>query len=199
LQFVREVLALSDPEEDEDPLPIFYLVESRTCPADGTGFKQRLADQQAFESEFIGASAEECEQWEREQTSETNFIVHGLIAIADAQSAKDGTLLISSYQWEDPEPEEDEEDDAPFPPFGHLPPRDKANTWWHYRVKPEHVYWTLLDLGEFGVLEASLPYYGYKDRITDEHGIFDTAKARRIMFGEDPETVIADHSAEEET
>ena len=42
---------------------------------------------------------------------------------------------------------------------------------------------------EFGVIEAALPYYGYKDRLTNECGVFNVVKARRIYLGEDPEAV----------
>jgi len=188
---VPQVLALRNPEYDD--VPMFYLVESRVCPTSREGFKETLQDGEVFETDFIGASEEDCQRWERENTPQVNFIAKGLIAIIDARSVKDGTILIQSYQEESLHSEEDETKlDIGFPAFGILPPRDKANTWWSYRVKFEDAFAVLLDLGEFGILEAELPYYGYKDRLTDEHGVFNVAKAQRITFGEEPEAVLGE-------
>jgi len=179
-------------------VPLFHLVESRECPTTSEGFKQGLQEGEAFETDFIGASEQDCQQWVRENAPRVNFIVPDLIAIADARSAKDDTILIQKYQYEAPPPVDGEDDelDGSFPPFGRLPPRDKGNTWWSYRVESKGAYDALLDLGEFGVFEARLPYYGYKDRLTDEHGVFNVAKATRITLGEDPETVIGEESGQ---
>jgi hypothetical protein len=52
----------------------------------------------------------------------------------------------------------------------------------------------LLYLGEFGILEADLPYYGYKNRLTGKRGIFNVTKVRHIYLGEDPEAVLDEDS-----
>jgi hypothetical protein len=126
----------------------------------------------------------------KENAARVNFIVPDLIAIVDARSAKDGTILIQVYQ----DDYTSSEDEPGFPPFGILPPPDKGNTWWSYRVDCKDVPDVLLDLGEFGIIEAALSYYGYKDRLTNERGVFDAVKARRIFLGEDPEAVLNDDS-----
>jgi len=176
----------------EDPYStrVFYLAQSRVCPTSYEELKERLEENEPFETDFIGVSEEDCQQWVKENAAQVNFIVPDLIAIADARSAKDGTILIQVYQH-DYTPSEDE---PGFPPFGILPSPDKSHTWWSYRVDLEGAPEALLDLGEFGVIEAALPYYGYKDRLTDEHGIFNAKKAKRITLGEDPETVLNEGS-----
>ena len=151
-----------------------------------------MGDNKTFETDFIGASEEDCQQWVQENAPQVKFIVPDLIAIADARSAKDGTILIQVYQHEAPPDEEELEEDVP--PFAKLPPRDKSNTWWSYRVDFKDAPDALLDLGEFRVLEAALPYYGYKDKLTDERGVFNVAKAKRITLGEDPEVVLGEDS-----
>jgi hypothetical protein len=151
-----------------------------------------LGDNETFETDFIGASEEDCQQWVQENAPQTNFITPDLIAIADARSAKDGTILLQAYQDELPLDEEEFEGDVPS--LAKLPPRDKNNTWWSYRVDLKDAPEALLDLGEFGILEADVPYYGYKDRLTDERGVFNVANAKRITLGEDPEAVLGQDS-----
>ena len=40
---------------------MFYLVELRTCPDTGDGFKEELKDGKTFETDFIGASMQDCQ------------------------------------------------------------------------------------------------------------------------------------------
>jgi hypothetical protein len=181
-------------------VPRFYLVESRVVPVSRKGFKRQLGENETFESDFIGASVEDCQKWERENSPEVNFIVRELIVIVDARSAKDNTVLIQRYQRETPPIDTGEEDlRRHWPPFGILPPPDKDDTWWSYRVKLEDANDALLDLSEFGIMEARPTYYGYKDRLTDEHGVFNVVKGRRITFGEDPETVLNEEPGSPQT
>jgi len=150
-----------------------------------------LGDDETFVTEFIGASEEDCQQWVQENAR--NFIVPDLIAIADARTAKDGTILIQPYQHE--VPPELEDLDMAWPSFGKLPPRDKSNTWWGFRIEIKDAPEALLDLGEFGIIEADLPYYGYKNRLTDERGVFNVVKARRItLSNEDAEAILGEDS-----
>jgi hypothetical protein len=60
----------------------------------------------------------------KENAAQVNFIVSDLIAITDAHSAKDGTILIQVYQ-DDYTPSKNE---PGFPLFGILSPPDKSNT-----------------------------------------------------------------------
>jgi hypothetical protein len=167
----------------------FLLAESRVCPTSLDDFVTTLGENETFETDFIGASEKVCQQFMKQNYR--NFITTDQITIADARTAKDGTILIQVYQEEAPLYDEDV---PPWPGFGILPPRDRDNTWWSYRVNLEHAPQALLDLGGFGVLEAALPYYGYKDRLTDKRGVFNVTKAGRITLGEDPETVLREDS-----
>src|SRR5205814_9191488 len=99
--------------EDDTSTPLFHLVESRVCPTSSEGFKTGLGDNETFETDFIGASEEDCQQWVQENAPQVKFIVPDLIAIADARSAKDGTILIQVYQHEAPPDEEELEGDVP--------------------------------------------------------------------------------------
>jgi len=150
-----------------------------------------LGDGETFETEFIGASEEDCQKWERENSDKVNFINPALIAIADARTAKDQTLLIQLYQLPVlPTPE----DELSWPEIGEIPPPDKENTWWSYRVSFKDVPEAILALGPQGMHEDNLPYYGLKDRLTDENGFFNVVKARRIAMGEDYEAVLSEDS-----
>jgi len=170
---------------------MFWLVESRICPAEYKGFKHELGDGETFETEFIGASEEDCQKWEREISDEVNFINRALIAIADARTVKDQTLLIQFYQLSAlPTPE----DNLPWPEFGDLPPPDKENTWWSYRVSFKDAAEAILALGPHGIEDNDLPYFGLKDRLTDENGVFNVVKARCIALGEDYEAVLNEDS-----
>ena len=70
----------------------------------------------------------------------------------------------------------------------------QVQTWCSYRVNFKDAPDAVLDLGEFGIIEAKVPYYGYKDKLTDERGVFNVAKAKRIALGEDPEAVLGEDS-----
>jgi hypothetical protein len=176
--------------EDDDTTPSIYLIESHTCPTAPDNLKSVLEPDETFQSDFIGASEEDCQQWTREMAPKVNFIVPDVLVIADARGAEDDTVLVQSYQAETTGTDEDLE--PTFPPFGILPPPDKANTWWSFRVKRTDALQAMLDLGEFGIPETVLAYYGYKERLTDEQGVFDVARASRITLGEDPEAVLSE-------
>ena len=168
-----------------------WLVESRICPTERRGFKDKLEDGETFKTEFIGASEEDCQKWERENSVKAKVVNPALIAIADARTAKDQTLLIQFYQLPVlPTPE----DMLPWPELGELPPPDKEYTWWSYRVSFKDAAEALLALGPECMGEVDVPYYGLKDRLTDENGVFNVVKARRIAMGEDYEAVLSEDS-----
>lgn len=78
-------------------LTMFYLVESRVGPTDRPGFKYELTNDETFESEFIVASKLDCQRRALEQQSQNNLVEQDFIAIADARSARDNTLLLQYY------------------------------------------------------------------------------------------------------
>ncbi|KAF2275746.1 uncharacterized protein EI97DRAFT_434150 [Westerdykella ornata] len=153
-----------------------YLVQSRNLPNDRSGFKMLLNEGEDFETEFIGASPEECQKWTREKSVQVDFIHQYVLVIADERTSRDGTILV---QWFN----EDLGDEEPleFPPYGVLP---KTNTWYDFRIDPK-AFFRL-----FAALESTSPdvayptYYGRKDELTDENGVFDVIKAVRTIVGE---------------
>ncbi|PMD31073.1 hypothetical protein L207DRAFT_573147 [Hyaloscypha variabilis F] len=155
---------------------MFYLVESRTCPDNAEGFKEELQDVEAFSSEFIGASVQECQNWALQNWFQVNFIEQDFIAIADARSAVDNTLVVQFYgRALDPE------DPVEFEGFGVLP--HESDTWVEWRIEPRWACWVFSDLTH-GALEMSYPVYlGLKEELTDENGVFDAAEAQRLVCG----------------
>ncbi|PVH95934.1 hypothetical protein DM02DRAFT_536308 [Periconia macrospinosa] len=153
----------------------FWLLESQECPSDSSGLKSQLADDETYDaSAFIGASEEDCQAWYQRHVDKVNFIEEESIAIADARTARDGTILIQYYQ---------EVEGEECPPFGVLPP--KADTWYDFRIRPEHTARLLANLSHVAS-DVSFPrYFGRKEEFTDENGVFDPEKADREVLGDD--------------
>lgn len=159
---------------------IFYLVESRAGPSDGQGFKAELNDDETFETDFIGASEQDCQQWAVEKQSQHNIIEQDIIAIADVRSATDSTLLMQHYVHK----EADGEEPLQFGRYGVLP--RERDTWHDFRIDPSGADNVLAAL-EYVTFDVSYPvYFGHKEELTDEHGVFDVARAQRLMEDEDP-------------
>lgn len=147
-------------------------MESKVLPADRSGFKTSLQEGETFETDFIGASLEDCQAWAQENWYQVNFIEQDIIAFMDARSAQDKTVVISHYVH--PEPGTPQR----FPPFGVLP--RETDTWYNYRV--EFSYAPILDAQfGYGSSECWYPaYYGRKEDFTDEQGVFNVAEAERF-------------------
>ena len=169
----------------------FYLVESRVCPSTPEGFKNELRDDETFETDFIGASEQDCQSWALEQQSRVNFIEHDIIAIADARGARDGTLLMQWYAAElEPLPE-DAGDPGPafnFPKFGVLP--KESNLWYDFRVDYTESVDVIVCLNYVSPDGVYPVYFGLKEELTDERGVFDVVRARRLVRGEDPDGLL---------
>lgn len=160
----------------------YYLVESNVLPEDQSGLKRELRDDDTFESDFIGASPEECQAWALEKSLQVKFIQQYVMAIVDERSAQDKTILMSWYIY----PQLCEPPFMQFPPFGTLPRRQDVNTWINFRIKyedgPELQYaWSYGDPD--GVYAAFL---GNREAFTDEHGVFDVARAEEWSLTYDP-------------
>jgi hypothetical protein len=163
-------------------LKLFYLIESKTYPNKREVFRKELKDDETFESEFIGASEEECQKWALEKQFQVKFLDQDIIAIADARSAKDDTLLIQYYarDMDPPEPY------LEFPGFGVLP--KKRNIWYDYRIDYKDAAQVHASLQHVSP-DCSYPtYFGRKEQLTDEHGVFNVAKATLFCEGKDPDT-----------
>jgi len=161
--------------------PIFFLVESHVCPSSEDGFKVELKDNETFETDFISASEQDCQKWTLEKQFQVNFIEQNIIAIADARSTRDGTLLIQFY-----DEELDNSEPLEFGEFGELP--REHNKWYDFRVDYKGASLVTVDLTN-GPIDYVYPvYFGRKEELTDKHGVFNVAKADRLVRGQDPDT-----------
>lgn len=154
---------------------LFNLVESRAGPnGDEQGFKRALREADTFETDFIGASEQDCQAWAMEMQSRYNFIEQDLIGILDERSARDGTLLMQFYSRE---PGLDVGDQVMLP---------KENDTWHsFRIDYQHAEMVSASL-QYGDFEVIYPvYFGRKEELTDAHGVFDVARAERICSGKE--------------
>jgi hypothetical protein len=76
--------------------------------------------------------------------------------------------------------------DIDFPGFGILPP--KRNTWYDFGINYKRAPLVLIHLC-YGPIDSVYPtYFGRKEELTDEHGVFDVAKVDRLVQGKDPDT-----------
>ena len=150
---------------------MFRLVGSSKSPSDDQEFKQALADNENFATDFIGASEQECRQWALENQFQSNQIDRDFFAIADKQSTSDDTLSLQYYN---------RGSGFEFGRFGILP--QKQNEWYNFRVTYSgalEVYNALL----FTEPDVSYPsYFGRKEELTDENGIFNVAKAKELSL-----------------
>lgn len=107
----------------------FFLVESQVCPNKEEKFKTKLKNDEPLKSEWLGASAQDCQKWTLEKQYQVNFIEQDIIIIVDARSAEDDTLLIQYYsrQINNLKPFE-------FPGFGALP--REYDVWYDFRIDP---------------------------------------------------------------
>ncbi|KAF2277203.1 uncharacterized protein EI97DRAFT_397220 [Westerdykella ornata] len=153
------------------------LVQSCDVPSDPTGFKTQLKEGEDFETEFIGASQEDCQKWTREKSAQVNFINPYVLVIADERTARDGT--ISAQFYSEGMGKEDEEMPLEFPGYGVLPP--KSDTWYDYRIDPKAFFRLSAALDSTAIDVAYPIYYGRKDELTDENGVFDVIKAFRTI------------------
>lgn len=126
-----------------------------------------LQEDEPFDSAFINASEEQCKSWALEKQYKVNFIEQNIIGIADARTARDGTILMCRYKTDVPP--------VDFPEWGPLPPQ--VNTWYNWRIKPSgaaEVYISMM----YGPPESVLPtYFGRREDLTNENGVFDTENA----------------------
>ena len=159
---------------------MFYLVESREGPPNGQRLRTQLQDNETFDTDFIGATPTDCQRWASERCSHDLFPFQNLVAIVDARSAKDGTLLMQRYVKvaEGTEP-------LTFGAYGVLP--RETNTWYDFRVDRRQAGRVVAAL-TITSPEVTYPiWYGNKERFTDEHGVFDVQETDRYCNAVDPD------------
>ncbi|KAF1936513.1 hypothetical protein EJ02DRAFT_470390 [Clathrospora elynae] len=148
---------------------LFCIVEE----AKPSGLKSELAGDEAFETAFVGASEEDCQNLTLKRQDTAMFIEPNIIGIADARTARDDYILMQWYR---------EGEGEHCPPYGVLPP--KPNTWWDFRIHPEQADRVIAGL-HFVESDVSCPrYFGRKEELTDENGVLDAAKADRMVNGD---------------
>jgi hypothetical protein len=149
----------------------FFLVESRSGPSNGQPFIEILKEGETFETDFVDASKQDCQKWALEN-DKSRTIVDGLIAILDARSAKDRTLVIQFYN--DPKGPKLECGD-----FGILP--KEFGVWYEFRIDYKKAFDVIasFEVGDYDKVYSV--YFGRKEELTDEHGVFDVAKAEVLM------------------
>ena len=152
---------------------MFYLVESRDGPPSGQRFKDKLEDDETFDTDFISATPEECQRWAVERRRHDLSFHDCIIAIVDARSAKDGTLLMQRYATHN----------HPFGGYGLLPP--EKNVWCDFRVHVRDAAKAELALIHVSPNVSYPCWFGNKERFTDENGVFNVDEADRYSIGED--------------
>jgi hypothetical protein len=73
-----------------------------SAPTDRPGFKHELKYDETFESDFIGASGQDCQKWAVEQTAQNTRIEGGVLAIADTCSGRDDTIVMQFFNRQEP-------------------------------------------------------------------------------------------------
>ncbi|KAF2871422.1 hypothetical protein BDV95DRAFT_618837 [Massariosphaeria phaeospora] len=175
--FIHKILAVN--KQDEESCKTFFLVESQDFPKHNRAFKESLKANEDFETEFVGASEQECRNWAREHQKHGEFIEHNIVAIADSRTAKDSTISLPVYK---------EHDQCKFEGYGILPPT--PNAWYDWRVNAQGAAKVLIHL-RYGPMETGWPtYFARKAELTDEDGVFDVTKADRVVCDQDTEICI---------
>jgi hypothetical protein len=143
----------------------FLLVESHDPPSDESGWKEKLSDNDAFDTPFVGSSEQDCQTWLLKKQTEFNYIEPNILGIADARTAKDGTISMHWYHhgegWD-------------IKPYGVLPP--KPGSWYEFRIKPENAARLLADLNFVEPDVVYEQYFGHPEDFTDGNGVFDPKK-----------------------
>lgn len=151
IKFVREALNFSDYAPDiPDP---WLLVESKPNLKDTSLFKKQLkARDETTDSEFIGASPQDCEAWMLAEQDELNFMEFNILFIADARSARDETLLASVYRREQGVygAEAGKSEGVKAPP--------EPNSWYHFRIDFKEA-WNLHSDVNYGPPGQVEPFY----------------------------------------
>ncbi|KAH9895475.1 hypothetical protein F4778DRAFT_747007 [Xylariomycetidae sp. FL2044] len=161
-----DFMSISDLFDDDDTSP-FGLVESRTLPERKEGaFKDRVADIDSFQTEWIDASEKDCQLF-CEQAKEKKHPVFLTLIIADKRGAQDDTVLVQHKAG--PGIDLDEQ--------GRLPLPEQEGKWQSFRVDWTKAHTAYTHLHYCRPAAVYPMYYKTKDEITDKKGVFDVDKA----------------------
>lgn len=169
---VHEVLL--NARENSSVPGLFAYIAARGSPDNEAGLTTEILPGASVSSDFINAPEEDCQQWSLDEAQKCRSLDRGVLAIADARTAIDGTI---SFQINLLEMQ------VEFPRYGLLPQHPYA--WHHYRIDTRHApvaYAALL----FTEPDVTYPvYFGRKEEFTDEQGVFDTTRAARAIDKKD--------------
>lgn len=154
---------------------LFFIVESSNGPRTGYSFRHTLTDNKPIQSDFIGASVQDCEQWTLEKRHQDKAVQSDIIAIMDERSIRDNTLLILFYA----------EFSEGMGELGALPP--KIYEWYDFRIHYTDVLMIKASLCYIDPQVTFPRFFGRKEELTDEDGVFNVKKAQGLIVG--PESV----------
>lgn len=185
-QVVSKVLNYIKEKDGYDP---FSLVESRQPPAEGKEFKMELGKEEVFQTEFIGASVEECRAWTHQYQSGPWNLEPDLFFIMDERSAKDETLSVQYYNRGPGLPWREDgllpEDGGPPLAVDEILPQH-ADTWYTFRIRPDHFNQACADLSGITAPDAVLPFWFKRTaEFTTEDGVFDLDALRQALIDMD--------------
>lgn len=76
----------------------FYVVESKVPLSNSRNFKTAIDANTPIETDFINDSQEECRAWILKHYKQDSHIDRDVITIVDERTAKDGSILIQTYE-----------------------------------------------------------------------------------------------------
>lgn len=157
---------------------LFDLVESRADADNGRKLKRELAEDEQIQTDSIGASEEDCQVWALRRQEHDGSLLGNLIGIVDSRTVSDGTILVQDFQPND-------DVTMPFGKYGRLPP--KPGHWVSFRIEHSKAF-DLASAVKMVSPDITWPvYYGNKERLTDDQGVFDVDEAERLIRVHDPE------------
>ena len=142
-------------------------------PERGLEVQEKIKDSDTIESEFIGASEKDCEDWMLKEQDEVNFMDYIILFIADARSAKDDTIIASVYRQEQGV-YADKATGLKVPP--------EPFTWFRFRIDFKEAWLLHCDVNYGPPPEVWPFYFARKDEATDEDGVFSVTKANDLIY-----------------
>lgn len=146
-------------------LPSYWVVESSNGPSKDQHCRRTIADNATIQSDFIGASTQDCQKWALEKQSQDKAVEQDIFVIADERSTRDDTIMVTYYArtaWDFGGPER-------------VP--KESNKWYDFRV-PYTEAETVKVAMHYVNPDVCYPiFFGRKEEMTDEHGVFNATKA----------------------
>lgn len=149
---------------------MYWLVESSVGPSKDNHCRRTATEDNPIQSDFIGTSVQVCQQWVLEKQYQDNAVEKDIFVIADERTCRDDTVLVEVYNqhnWDFGGPEK-------------LP--QELNKWYEFRVHYDEVFSVQIALNSDLPPDISYPtYYGRKEELTDEYGIFNVSGAEKLL------------------